>query len=105
PNAAALSTSTGLANSWNPSANARVYTLALNGTTLYAGGEFTRIGGPTRNYIATLHTTTGAALSWNPNASLTVWSIAVSGDRVIAGGEFATIGGQVRNGIAALDAA
>ena len=42
---------------------------AVSGSTVYAGGDFTSIGGQTRNYIAALDATTGAATAWNPNAS------------------------------------
>ena len=36
---------------------------------LYAGGNFTSIGGQTRNRIACLDPYTGSATSWNPNSS------------------------------------
>ena len=40
----------------------------VSGSTVYAGGSFTSIGGQARNSIAALDATTGAATSWNPNA-------------------------------------
>ncbi len=52
---------------WNPNANARVRTMALNGTTLYVGGDFTSVGVSTRNYIAAIDAA-GAATSWAPPA-------------------------------------
>jgi len=109
-NIAALDATTGNALPWNPDASnpeliSTVYSLAVSGTTVYAGGNFSRIGGQIRYYIAALDATTGNALAWNPNAEGScVYSLAVSGTTVYAGGSFGNIGGQSRNYIAALDA-
>ncbi len=103
--------STGLATPWNPSAasgtyaNIYVWTLAVSGTTVYAGGEFTSIGGQSRSGIAVLDTGTGLATAWNPTAGGTypsVLSLAVSGATVYAGGAFTSIGGQSKSGFAAI---
>ncbi|MBI2618691.1 MAG: fibronectin type III domain-containing protein, partial [Ignavibacteriales bacterium] len=75
-----------------------------SGSTVYAGGLFTSIGGQTRNRIAALDASTGLATSWNPNANSNVYALAVSGSTVYAGGAFTSVGGQTRNYIAALDA-
>src|SRR5205807_1597512 len=82
-----------------------VNALVVNGSTIYAGGAFTSIGGQTRNSIAAVDATTGLATSWDPNATGTVYALAVNGPAVYAGGTFSNIGGQARNNIAALDAA
>ena len=69
-----------------------------------AGGNFTTIGGQSRQFIARLDPTTGLADSFNPNANSVVYSIAVQADgKVLAGGNFTTIGGQTRQFIARLD--
>ena len=72
---------------------------------ILAGGDFTSIGGQTRNRIARLDATTGLADSFDPNANGNVYSIAVQADgKILAGGDFTSIGGQTRNRIARLDA-
>jgi len=89
---------------WNPSANSSVHALAVSGSTVYAGGWFSSIGGQTRYHIAALDATTGDATPWNPNANSWVNTLAVSGSKVYAGGVFNNIGGQARQNIAALEA-
>jgi hypothetical protein len=115
---AALDAGSGAATAWNPSASydnpaaprttCGVCALAVSGSTVYAGGTFTLIGGQPRNHIAALDATTGTATSWNPYAGgatyTSVLALAVSGSTVYAGGNFLSIGGQTRNNIAALDA-
>jgi predicted small secreted protein len=106
---AAIDAVTGEATSWNPNASFGdrspcVYTLAVNGDTVYAGGSFTSIGGQTRNRIAALDAVTGEATPWNPNSNSIVYALVVDGDTVYAGGGFSSIGGQARKYIAALDA-
>jgi len=74
--------------SWNPDANGVVCTIVVSGSDIYAGGEFTTIGGQARNRIAKLNNTNGLAdASWNPGATGTVYAIGVSGSDVYAGGE------------------
>ncbi len=53
-NLAHILASGSLDRTWNPSADGTVRALAVNGTTVYAGGSFTSIGGASRNYIAAL---------------------------------------------------
>ncbi|MCX7019712.1 MAG: fibronectin type III domain-containing protein [Candidatus Sumerlaeota bacterium] len=106
---AALDASTGFATDWNPNADSYVNALAVSGDglTVYAGGQFTFIGGQTRNRIAALNATGNAITTWNPNANNVVLALAVSGDglTVYAGGGFTTVNGTTtRMRIAALDA-
>ena len=102
--------SSGAATQWDPNATsgspddyASVFALAVSGPTVYAGGQFTTIGGQSRSNIAALDASSGAALGWDPNADSQVNALAVSGSTVFAGGTFHSIGGQNRDLIAALD--
>ncbi len=73
---------------------------------ILVGGNFTSIGGQTRNHIARLDPATGLADSFNPNADDDVSTIVVQADgRILVGGQFTNIGGQSRNQIARLDPA
>ena len=87
-----------------------VRALALFGTTLYVGGDFTlngTIGKENRNHIAALKTTINDATAWNPNASDNVLAMSLSADGrlLYVGGEFTDFdnGNVLRNHIAALD--
>jgi uncharacterized delta-60 repeat protein len=107
---ARLDGATGLADSFNPSANSSVRTIAVQADgKVLAGGVFTNIGGQSRNFIARLDAPTGLATdSFNPNSNNIVESIAVQTDgKILAGGDFSganSIGGQTRNRIARLEA-
>ncbi len=106
---AALDASTGEATSWNPDAGSSfsdgpaVRALAVSGSTVYAGGFFTSIGGKSRSNIAAVDATTGVAASWNPNPNSEVFALRVSGSTVYASGFFTSIGGKSRRHIAALN--
>ncbi len=105
---AAIDSTTGATTAWNPSAGGTapyVYALALSGATLYAGGDFTSIGGQSRARLAALGVTSGLATSWNPGADNAVTALALLGGRVYAGGAFANAGGQSRAYLAAIDSA
>jgi hypothetical protein len=68
-----------------------VYALAVSGTTLYAGGDFTRVGGVTANGIAKWDGSTWSALDTGMDNP--VHALAVSGTDLYAGGDFQTAGG------------
>ena len=108
---AALDATTGYATAWDPNANGEVRALTTDGTTVFAAGDFTSIGGQTRVGIAALNANlnTSNATAWNPNPSgyvspVSVHALALGGGRIYAGGNFWSIGGVVRNHLAALDA-
>ena len=104
---AAIDVSTGLVTSWNPSAGGDARTvdaLAVDGNTVYAGGNFTSIGSYYRNYLAALDASSGLATGWNPNPNGRVRTLLVDAGLVYAGGDFTMIG-QQRPHVAAVDAA
>ncbi len=92
--------------SWNPGASSgsTVYSVAVDGSYIYAGGSFTTIGGLSRNYIAKLDDSNGNAVSgWDANASSSVYKIKIIGSDIYTGGAFTTIGGLSRNYAAKLN--
>ena len=91
--------------SWDPNASSTVFTLLVDGSTVYAGGTFSTIGGQSRRRLAALDAATGLAGAWDPNANSSVYALALSddGQTMYAGGWFTNIGGQTRNYIAAIN--
>lgn len=111
------SSTPGQLTSWNPSAGgepnrpngpAQIQDIESSCETVYAAGNFTKIGATVRNRIAALDPQSGAATPWNPDADATVRSLAVLGDNVIAAGNFSSIGSSsgraARQRIAAIEA-
>ena len=106
---AAFDAATGAATAWNPGANSRAKALAVatagipGDEVIYAGGQFTSVGGQTRNRIAAIDAA-GAVTAWDPNANnFEVSALEVSGSSVVAAGDFTSIGGAPRSYIASLD--
>ena len=107
---AALNASSGAATAWNPNATKEtgyvsVSALAVSGSTVYAGGLFSSIGGQNRNNIAALDASSGLATAWDPDAGGDypydyVQALAVSGSTIYVGGPFTSIGGQNRGYLA-----
>ena len=114
-NLAAIDASTANPTTWNPDVNNEVFTLALSGTTLYAGGAFTMLQGASdgpyaAGHVAAIDTVTANPTAWNPNLDGPVYTISVTGNTVYAGGEFSTLLGAsglscARDNIAAISAA
>jgi hypothetical protein len=96
----------GTVTSWMPNANLTVRALALNGTNVYAGGDFTMLGGATRNHLGSVGVASNTATSWDPNITGdSVYAIVATDDVVYAGGEFTGVGSgpTVRDNFVALD--
>ncbi|MBK0403323.1 IPT/TIG domain-containing protein [Adhaeribacter sp. BT258] len=104
---AAFDKTTGIATSFNPQLNSRVNALATDGTTLFAGGDFTQAGSSspvTRNRLAAFDLGTGTLTNWNPNANSAVYALGMSGAQVVTGGSFTYLKSHDQNGLISLDA-
>ena len=88
-----------------PETNGTVYSVIQSGNRVYVGGNFTTIGGVSRNRLAAFDATTGVVdANWNPNVNNQVLALAVSGGKVYAGGRFTAVnGGTPRNFLAAFN--
>ena len=107
---AAIDANTGVVTDWNPGATAGlsspyVSAIAVVGSTVYVGGNFTSTGSWPRNRIAGIDAVTGIATTWNPGASDIVSALLVSGSTLYVGGNFSTLGGQTRLRIGSFDLA
>ena len=104
----AIDLSNGAVNSFFngiPGANGTIYAMAVNsdGTKLYVGGNFTSIGGQSRNYAACIDISNGGLDAWDPSPNGIVRDIKISGTTVYLGGDFTLLGGSTgRNRIAAV---
>ena len=106
-NAAALSTSTGVASAWNPNANAAVQSIVPGSNAIFLGGLVTSVNGVTRNRVAALDATTGTLItSFVVDADDWVEAIALSSDgsRLFLGGTFLNVNGVGRIHVASVDA-
>jgi hypothetical protein len=114
-NLAAIDASTGrLLQGWNPNATnsngtskVRAMALSSDGTRLFVGGTFSRVGGTARGRLAAISPTTGVLVGgWNGgNFEGSVWALAASANRLYVGGDFTTVSGQARERLAAVDSA
>ena len=101
---AAFSRSTGALLDWNPGANNSVYALAASpdGQTIYAGGNFGKVGGLTRKHAAAVGAATGAVTGFVANTDYKVLAVAPTASRVYLGGNFTTVNGQSATRLAAV---
>lgn len=67
-------------------------------------GDFTQVGGQTRNRVARVNADGSLDVGFNPNANALVTCVAVQADgKIVIGGQFSTVGGLTRNNIARLN--
>lgn len=95
------------ADSYNPDVNGSVRAIAVTADgSCVIGGEFTAVGGVTRNRIARVLPDGSVDAAFNPNINGQVSAIVVLPDgRLVVGGSFTTAGGLARQGLARLSAA
>jgi len=99
-NVAAIGTD-GVLASWNPGVNGSVHCLAVSGSTVYASGTFTAVGGVTRNKLAAIGTD-GTLEIWDPDADNTVYTLVISDGSLYVGGSFTNVGGELSPNFATL---
>jgi hypothetical protein len=75
-----------------------VSALAVSGSTLYAGGDFSMAGGSPANYIAQWNASSWSAVGSGMNGA--ILALAVSGSTLYAGGDFTNAGSSPANNIA-----
>ncbi|MEO8638110.1 MAG: peptidoglycan-binding protein [Candidatus Taylorbacteria bacterium] len=111
-NLAAINTSNGIATSFNPNMGSTfigvsALSLSPDGATLYAGGQFTNVGGPIHYYLAAINTADGIATSFNPNLNnfgfVSALALSSDGTKLYAGGQFTTVGGAPYNFLVAIN--
>ncbi len=104
-NAARINADGSVNLSWNPNPNGGVLAIAVLGSTVYLGGNFSWFGDFSfyRTYAAAVNNTDGTPTDWNPNPNGGVSAIAVLGSTVYLGGYFSTVGGTPRNRAAAVN--
>jgi hypothetical protein len=88
----------------------RVRTLQVPGDEVYVGGDFTTIGGRSRNKLAKISGTTGdvdvqcdANVSGGSNVGAGISEIVLARGTLFVGGDFSSIGGAAHNNAATLN--
>ncbi|CUR54189.1 exported hypothetical protein [metagenome] len=98
-NLAAFSMTTGeLLTTWNTKgAGSTVYALATDGTSVWVGGSFAKLGGATHTRLGKLNATTGVVdAGFTASADNTVRALALDGTSLYAGGNFLNVNGAAR---------
>jgi hypothetical protein len=99
-NAAAFSATTGAPTNWDPNVTVTpgsidgVQSLAASadGSVIYLGGDFVKIGGVQHTKLAAVNATTGTPIStFNAGANAQVRALGLIGDHLYAGGSFTQV--------------
>ncbi len=93
---------------WNHAGKVKSVAVGRSGAMVYAGGDFSSLGGQSRGHLAAVDTASGTIdPSWTPTANDSVAAVTVSedGSKVYVGGNFTDVRGHGRNRLAAVDAA
>lgn len=89
---------------WQPKPNQSVFSIAINGGYLYAGGRFTDMGRQRRKYLAQIPLGgAGTPTAWNPAPDSEVTALRVDGTKMYVGGAFYAMAGYQWPKIARFD--
>ncbi len=82
----------------------RVNDVAVVGNVAYLAGNFSSVGGASRDNLAAININTGQVTGWNPDTNGPVLEIEPSpdGTTLYIGGSFTRVDGQTRNRVAAV---
>jgi len=82
---------TGTFDTWPVTVDGPVNAVAVDGDTVFLGGDFRHVNGLLRVSLAAVSLSTGTLLPWAPQANVEVDALAVGGGYVYAGGSFTTV--------------
>ncbi|HWB27631.1 MAG TPA: T9SS type A sorting domain-containing protein [Chitinophagaceae bacterium] len=100
----AIDKKTGLLSTWAPNPDDDVSALHIENGVLYAGGNFSKISGKSRNFLAGFNLISLNLTGWNPKLDGAVNCINSSDSTIWVGGSFSSVGDSVTGPVAGISA-